>query len=46
MTSYTISKNDVAGPFLRKLPFKMEAMKDLRSWPTPARARAWPKSFT
>jgi hypothetical protein len=29
MTSYTISKNDVAGPFLRKLPFKMEAMKDL-----------------
>lgn len=29
MTSYTISKNDVAGPFLRKLPTKMEAMKDL-----------------
>jgi peptidoglycan hydrolase-like protein with peptidoglycan-binding domain len=29
MTSYTTSKADVAGPFLRKLPAKMEAMKDL-----------------
>jgi lipoprotein-anchoring transpeptidase ErfK/SrfK len=29
MTSYTTSKTDVAGPFLRKLPAKMEAMKDL-----------------
>src|SRR6202043_2777424 len=29
MTSYTISKTDVAGPFLRRLPAKMEAMKDL-----------------
>jgi hypothetical protein len=27
--SYAISDNDVAGPFLRKLPTKMEAMKDL-----------------
>jgi peptidoglycan hydrolase-like protein with peptidoglycan-binding domain len=26
--SYTISKKDIAGPFLRKLPAKMEAMKD------------------
>jgi lipoprotein-anchoring transpeptidase ErfK/SrfK len=29
MTSYTISKKDVAGPFLRKLPTKMEDMKDI-----------------
>jgi peptidoglycan hydrolase-like protein with peptidoglycan-binding domain len=29
MTSYATSKNDVAGPFLRKLPAKMEAMKDI-----------------
>jgi lipoprotein-anchoring transpeptidase ErfK/SrfK len=29
MTSYTISKNDVAGPFLRKLPAKMEAMRGI-----------------
>jgi lipoprotein-anchoring transpeptidase ErfK/SrfK len=29
MTSYTTSENDVAGPFLRKLPAKMEDMKDL-----------------
>lgn len=29
MTSYTISKSDVAGPFLRKLPAKMEAMKGI-----------------
>ena len=27
--SYAISDKDVAGPFLRKLPAKMEAMKDL-----------------
>ncbi len=29
ITSYAISDQDVAGPFLRKLPAKMEAMKDL-----------------
>jgi lipoprotein-anchoring transpeptidase ErfK/SrfK len=29
MTSYTTSKNDVAGPFLHKLPAKMEAMMGL-----------------
>jgi peptidoglycan hydrolase-like protein with peptidoglycan-binding domain len=29
ITSYAISDKDVAGPFLRKLPAKMEAMKDL-----------------
>jgi peptidoglycan hydrolase-like protein with peptidoglycan-binding domain len=29
ITSYAISDSDVAGPFLRKLPAKMEAMKDL-----------------
>ena len=29
LTKYTISEKDVAGPFLRKLPSKMEAMKDL-----------------
>ena len=29
ITSYVISDKDVAGPFLRKLPAKMEAMKDL-----------------
>jgi lipoprotein-anchoring transpeptidase ErfK/SrfK len=27
--AYTISENDVKGPFLKKLPAKMEAMKDL-----------------
>jgi lipoprotein-anchoring transpeptidase ErfK/SrfK len=29
ITNYTIEKRDVAGPFLRKLPAKMEAMKDI-----------------
>ena len=29
ITSYAISDKDVAGPFLRKLPAKMETMKDL-----------------
>lgn len=29
ITSYTISDNDVAGPFLRKLPAKLEDMKDI-----------------
>ena len=29
MTSYTISEKDAAGPFLRKLPAKMEAMKGI-----------------
>jgi lipoprotein-anchoring transpeptidase ErfK/SrfK len=29
MTSYTISDSDVAGPFLGKLPAKMEDMKDI-----------------
>ena len=29
ITSYNISDNDVAGPFLRKLPAKMEDMKDI-----------------
>jgi lipoprotein-anchoring transpeptidase ErfK/SrfK len=28
-TNYTITEDDVRGPFLRKLPRKMEAMKDL-----------------
>ena len=31
ITEYTISKNDVKGPFLKKLPAKMEDMKDLKS---------------
>jgi len=29
MTTYTITDKDVAGPFLHKLPPKMEAMKDI-----------------
>jgi lipoprotein-anchoring transpeptidase ErfK/SrfK len=29
LASYTIENNDVAGPFLRKVPGKMEEMKDL-----------------
>jgi lipoprotein-anchoring transpeptidase ErfK/SrfK len=29
MTSYTLTENDVAGPFLRKLPAKMEDMKGI-----------------
>src|SRR5262249_285377 len=37
MTQYTIAKEDVAGPFLHKLPAKMEAMKDIpaMSYPSP-----------
>ena len=31
ITEYTISKNDVKGPFLKKLPAKMEDMKDFKS---------------
>ena len=33
ITSYAISDSDVAGPFLRKLPAKMEAMKDNDGFP-------------
>ncbi|WFU77459.1 L,D-transpeptidase family protein [Bradyrhizobium sp. CIAT3101] len=29
MATYTITDKDIAGPFLRKLPAKMEAMKDI-----------------
>jgi lipoprotein-anchoring transpeptidase ErfK/SrfK len=29
LTTYTLTKKDVAGPFLKKLPAKMEAMKSL-----------------
>ena len=31
VTEYTISKNDVKGPFLEKLPAKMDSMKSLKS---------------
>ena len=31
VTEYTISKNDVKGPFLEKLPTKMEDMKSLKA---------------
>src|SRR6266481_8987004 len=31
ITEYKISKSDVAGPFLEKLPVKMEQMKDLKA---------------
>jgi lipoprotein-anchoring transpeptidase ErfK/SrfK len=31
VTEYTISKNDVKGPFLEKLPAKMEDMKSLKA---------------
>src|SRR5207237_9424989 len=31
ITEYTISENDVKGPFLRKLPKKMEDMKTLKA---------------
>ena len=31
ITEYTIAKSDVKGPFLKKLPAKMEDMKDLKS---------------
>jgi hypothetical protein len=46
ITSYTILDKDVAGPFLRKLPAKMEDMKDIPKLAYTARARAWRKSFT
>ncbi len=29
LTNYTVTEKDVAGPFLRKVPAKMEAMKDI-----------------
>ena len=31
IAEYTISANDVKGPFLKKIPAKMEAMKDLKA---------------
>jgi lipoprotein-anchoring transpeptidase ErfK/SrfK len=31
ITQYTIAEGDVRGPFLKKLPAKMEAMKDLKA---------------
>lgn len=31
ITEYTISENDVKGPFLKRLPTKMEALKDLNA---------------
>ena len=42
ITAYTISEKDVKGPFLKKLPAKMEEMKDLErlSYTTPREAIA------
>jgi len=42
ITAYTISEKDVKGPFLKKLPAKMEEMKDLErlSYTTPREALA------
>ncbi len=42
MTAYTILENDVKGPFLKKLPARMEAMKDLErlSYTSPREAIA------
>jgi lipoprotein-anchoring transpeptidase ErfK/SrfK len=42
VTTYTISENDVKGPFLKELPARMEAMKDLErlSYTSPREAIA------
>jgi lipoprotein-anchoring transpeptidase ErfK/SrfK len=42
VTQYTIADGDVKGPFLKKLPAKMEAMKDLKTlaYSTPREAIA------
>jgi len=42
ITEYTITENDVKGPFLKKIPAKMEAMKDLKalSYTSPRQAIA------
>lgn len=42
IVSYTITENDVKGPFLKKIPAKMEAMKDLKalSYTSPREALA------
>jgi len=46
ITSYAISDKDVAGPFLRKLPAKMEAMKDLPKLAYTSAREGLPRSFT
>jgi hypothetical protein len=42
IAEYTITENDVKGPFLKKIPAKMEAMKDLKalSYTSPRQAIA------
>jgi peptidoglycan hydrolase-like protein with peptidoglycan-binding domain len=42
IAEYTLTENDVKGPFLKKLPAKMEAMKDLKtlSYTSPRQAIA------
>jgi hypothetical protein len=31
IAEYTLTENDVKGPFLKKIPATMEAMKDLKA---------------
>src|SRR5882757_422248 len=42
IAEYTLTENDVKGPFLKKIPAKMEAMKDLEalSYTSPRQAIA------
>ena len=44
--NYTITEKDVAGPFLAKLPSKMEDMKDIPKLSYTSPREGLPKSFT
>ena len=46
LIEYTVSAEDVKGPFVEKIPAKMEQMKDLERLGYQARSRRSPKSFT
>ena len=46
LTNYTITEKDVAGPFLQKLPAKMEDMKDIPKLGYTSLAKGWRRGFT
>ena len=46
IVDYKITEKDVKGPFLDKLPAKMEDMKGLKSLDYTSPREASPKSFT
>ena len=46
VANYTVGEKDVAGPFLHKLPAKMEDMKHIPKLAYTSPGKAWPRSST